>query len=137
MDKRFDDSRWPVVTLRFSEESTNEEWQLFMDHVRACCTRRERFAVIADGSRMRGMPTALQRKMGADLVEWIRKNHPRPWPVVAWANVVTSQLVRGAITAILWLSSPPHPNKVFATWDDAFTWVKAELKAATGTEPTR
>jgi hypothetical protein len=131
VDKRFEDSRWPIVTLRFSEESTDEEWRTLMDCLRQCCSRRERFGVIADGARMKKMPTALQRKTGADLAMWIKERYPDPpWPIIAWGNVITSPLVRGAVTAILWVAAPPYPQKAFATWDEAYAWVKAEVAAA-------
>jgi hypothetical protein len=130
-DPRIDESRWPIVTLRFSAESTDEEWRVLMDHVRACHRRGERFSVIADGTVMKGMPTAKQRKIGADLALWLRENAPKGarWPIMAWGNVITSPLVRGALTAILWIDTPPHPQKVFATFAEAFAWVKSVTDA--------
>jgi hypothetical protein len=131
MDKRFDDSRWPIITIRFGPESDDAEWQLLMDSIRERCKGRERFAVVADGTAMKAMPTARQRKIGAELAIWIEETKPQPrWPIIAWANVIVSPLVRGAITAILWIKTPPHPQKHFATWQEAFDWAKSEVAKA-------
>ncbi len=44
--------------------------------------------------------------------------------------VITSDWVRGLLTAIFWISPPPYAYKVFATKEQAKIWAKEKLTRA-------
>jgi hypothetical protein len=45
-------------------------------------------------------------------------------------QVAPGAVVRGAITAIQWVTPPPYPHAAVATWDEALPWVKARAQEA-------
>jgi hypothetical protein len=130
MTKTPDMSAWPIIILPFGAQPTDEEWQSLMDAVREAHKRGQPFAVLADGSAMRGMPSPAQRRLGADLGEFIKQH--RPQLLVAWGNVLTSSVLRGAITAIMWIAKPAYPQKFFATKDEALAWCRKMLEEHKG-----
>ena len=45
-------------------------------------------------------------------------------------QVAQSALVRGAITAIQWVTPPPYPHAVVASWPEAIAWIGTQAAAA-------
>ena len=45
-------------------------------------------------------------------------------------QVTQSALVRGAITAIQWVTPPPYPHTVVGTWPEALAWISRQAAAA-------
>jgi hypothetical protein len=48
---------------------------------------------------------------------------------VAHAAVVAGRLAQGALTAILWVRTPPWPLQIFAHMEDADAWIRSRLAA--------
>ena len=44
-------------------------------------------------------------------------------------QVATNAMLRGAITAIQWVSPPPSPHHVVSSWDEAVAWVNERARA--------
>jgi hypothetical protein len=117
-----DVSRSSLVILRFEDHSTDDDWQRVSDLLSAHARAVQKFAVIADASRLTTAPTPRQRRIASDATVEIVRVYPGR--LVAWANVITSPLIRGAATAINWLVRPPYLVRTVATFDEAMSWLR-------------
>jgi len=117
---RFDVSMWPLVLITMPPVTTRadiEYMQGCYEHVFQAATRH---ALIVDSTTIVRVPDAtLRRQMKA--FEDSRR------PIIAHKNIgsaiiIHSPLVRGAYTALRWISPQPAPNKAFATMEDAARW---------------
>lgn len=96
----------------------------YLDENDALLARRERYAIVVDASRS-GVIDSAQRKLQA---EWMLQ-HERELRLfcAGIAFVITNPLVRGALTAITWLSLPPMPSTVVNRRDTAVAWCREKL----------
>lgn len=79
--------------------------------------------------------TANQRKT---LNAWRRQTHELSVSVfMSIVFVAPSQIIRGVLTAVLWLREFPVPHKVVGTLDDAAQWAIQQLQAADLPVPDR
>jgi hypothetical protein len=70
---------------------------------------------------------AVQRKLHAD---WMAKNEEMMRTRTAGiAFAVDNALVRGGLTAVLWLSPLPCPHTVVKTAGETMKWARAQLAA--------
>ena len=124
----YDDSRLPLFVVRSDGEATDAEFDAYLAHMSRILTRAARYAVLFD-ARGAARPTPRQRQKQAD---WM-KQHASSLRQhnVGIAFVIESAIVRGALTAILWLSPMAAPHKVVATPEQAERWL-SELLAAEG-----
>jgi hypothetical protein len=90
----------------------------------ALLARRERYAIVVDASRS-GVIDSAQRKLQA---EWMLQ-HERELRLfcAGIAFVITNPLVRGALTAITWLSPLPMPSIVVDRRESAISWCRQRL----------
>jgi hypothetical protein len=119
---------FPLMCVRMPNATlSDEDVRTFVIEQRNVLLRRERHAVLADATHARAV-TPLQRKL---LAEWLEEAEPlnRAYTVCI-AVVINNALIRGAMTAVLWLKTPASPTKVFGTVEEAATWVLAELRRA-------
>lgn len=111
-------SNWPLVLEHFPArpQSDADMEQLLRDSSSAL-TRREVFVMLSDTRQMTGIWDAKNRRLIAD---WLKANSEATKTYAA-GNVVllNSELVRGALTAVLWLVPTPYPIKVVTTVDAA------------------
>jgi hypothetical protein len=122
-----DHSRLPLVVIRFEGAPSDDEFVRYLDDV-----AREVFALdrphgmVIDAARMTSM-SAKQRRMQADWMEKhdasVRRNS------VGNAMVITSPLIRGALTAILWIRPMPGEHVVVSTFAEAERWIIEKLRA--------
>ena len=82
--------------------------------------RKEPYTLLVDANQA-GVPGADVRKLFADFSARNRE-HTRRY-CRGEAYVMSSALVRGALTAVMWLSPFEYPHKVFATVAEARTWL--------------
>ena len=117
---RFDVSMWPLVLITMPPVTTAadiEYMQHCYEHVFHAGTRH---ALVVDSTTIVRVPDAtLRRQMKA--FEDSRR------PIIARTNIgsaiiIHSSLVRGAYTALRWISPQPAPNKAFAAMEDAARW---------------
>ena len=121
----------PVAFVRFEGRATDDE---FGDYLRAQnrmmqgrLDRHEQCVLVLDAIDSGGAPPS-QRKMQA---EWLKANeHTIQQCSLGMAFVIRSPIVRGVMTAVLWLSRLPVPHKVTATVADAKTWAEQRLAEA-------
>lgn len=111
---------WPLVLISIPPITTTsdiEYMQSCYEHVFAASTRH---ALVVDTTAVARVPDAtLRREMKA--FEDSRR------PIIREKNigsaiVIQNAVVRGAYTALRWISPQPAPNKAFPTLQDAARW---------------
>ncbi len=119
-----DDTRFPLLVARFGADWTAAEFDEYLAWHRDNLRRRKRFAIILDATRARS-PNALERRKQA---EALREGEPLLRQYCAGAAfVIPSSVVRGTLTAILWLQPPAYESVVVPTFGEADAWVKQRL----------
>ncbi len=116
---------WPLVIVEFDNHFTNEDL-VYCCHENAELLRRgEYFCTVRDTRAMRAMPTAVQRRIGA---EWQADVGPglHQW-CLGVANVSSSAFMRSLMTAVSWMSPPPTPEALFETIPEAVDWATLQL----------
>lgn len=111
---------WPVVVVTPAEGAiSDEELDAFMTRFDVeVRPRGESFVTVLDLTKNSGI-TARQRKY---MSERIRSNSERGDMNVATGFVFSSRMMRGLLTAILWMRSPEYPTETFATIEEAVQW---------------
>jgi hypothetical protein len=116
----FDVSMWPLVLITMPPVTT----ALDIEHMRDCYEHvfaaTARHALIVDSTTIVRVPDATLRRQMKAFEDSKR-------PIIARKNigsaiVIQSALVRGAYTALRWISPQPAPNKAFATMEEAARW---------------
>ncbi len=122
----FDVQSWPLVVTTIVGDLDEASLREYLDNFLAkVIGRGEPFASIVDARRMDSAPSAKVRRIIAD---WEIINGAAGERVnVGIAIVTTSMLVRGAMTAIQWVSPPRVPTTYEATLDAALIWARARL----------
>ncbi len=125
---RIDLSRHPLVIVTFDGLATDREFEEYLSAMtRQILDRNELSVTILDASRS-GRAPATQRKKQA---EWLQQHQARLRQYsLGTAFVITSPLVRGVLTAILWMQSLPTPHTVVGTFAEAERWALERLAAA-------
>lgn len=123
---QIDDSRWPLVVVRFDGAMSDPEFEKYLAGVTEILERGSTNYLIFDTTKS-AAPTAKQRKRQAD---WITehtamiKRHS-----AGTAYVIPSALLRGMLTAILWLSPSPVEHVVVSTMREAEQVARQKLAA--------
>jgi hypothetical protein len=130
---RFDTTEWPIVLHELPEERVSElvmaEFYTHLEKVmRDSYAARERSFHVVDLTRVGEIPNAAGRKHSADFVK--RTHGLMQATSLGTAFVAPSAFTRGLLTAIFWLTSPPVPNSIFATRDEAYRHAVHVLDAA-------
>jgi len=113
---RLDTSQWPVVIVHFDGQWHDEEFETYLDGMTEVLMRPGVRALIYDASNCTSV-SASQRRMKA---EWMKQNRATISHCTAGiAFVLPGALVRGVLTAILWMSPLPAPHAVVASLDEA------------------
>lgn len=121
------DEYFPLVYVT-AEDADAGEWGRAMDDIERIYQRREPFVHLSDTSEVRSMPSPKLRRLLAD-----RARDLRPLVVrysLGDARIVTSGVVRGAMTAISWIYSHPAPLKYFGTLGEGLDWCIGQLEQA-------
>jgi hypothetical protein len=116
----FDVSMWPLVQVTMPaaiEVADIVYLQQSYEHVFAAPTRH---ALIVDTTTIEKVPDAALRRKMKEFEDGRR-------PIIRDKNigsaiVLSNALVRGAYTALRWISPQPAPNKAFSNLRDAARW---------------
>lgn len=120
----FDESRLPLVVVTFRGTASTAEFEEYLRLLRVNLGRRQPTAVVVDSRKMVTM-SAAQRKRQA---EWIDSNREDLLRFTrGTAFVINNPLMRGALTAIFWLTRYETPYVVVATLEEAEAWALAQL----------
>lgn len=124
---RIDDSQMPLVRVTYDGEITDDEFRRHLDEYAALVRRGRRYGAVFDATRA-ARPSATQRRMMAEFINAREAELSRV--CVGGAFVIDSPLIRGAMTAILWVASMPFPHTVVSSEAEALGWVRGRLAAA-------
>jgi hypothetical protein len=115
----FDDSLWPLVVIRFIGETSDIQFEEYLERRGTYLQRRERHLVIVDSSRA-SMPTARQRQRK---VAW-RHEHADALDkqVLGVVYVVTSPIIRLSLVTILQLRPLSAPYFIASDMPSAMGW---------------
>ncbi len=116
---------WPILIRRASASLTTLEWQKELDWAAELYrTKKEPYALVVD-ARSGRRPNSAERNMMREFAEK-HDAHIRQY-CRGTALVFKSDLVRGALTALLWLRKPASQTKVFTDFDEAMAWARKQL----------
>lgn len=108
VDERFD----PLIVSSMPPRFADLELEGFLARHEWLLDRGVRYATITDLSTLVGLPGADTRKRIADFNLRIEGRARRL--TLATAIVAPNALLRGAMTAVNWLSPPPYPQAIVA-----------------------
>jgi hypothetical protein len=124
----FDDSRWPLVIIRYGTEVDEQEFEellrLLDENIKRSLAARHKTCVIYDStSGYQASPRIRKRQ-----AEWMKQQSMATRVSCAGiAFVITSAMVRGVLTAVLWLSELPTPYTVVGSMHEAERWCEKQL----------
>ena len=129
----FDVSMWPLVLVSMPAQIRIEDIEYLQqsyEHVFASPTRH---ALIVDTTIIETIPDATLRRRMKEFEDSRR-------PIIREKNigsaiVLSNSLVRGAFTALRWISPQPAPNKAFSNLRDAARWCIEGIQADGQTVP--
>lgn len=123
---RLEDHRWPLLTVHWPRgELTAEDVDTFIRRADEYLDRREPFVVVHNASFSVRPSATIRAKLAAHIE---RQGDAMSRYIKAAGVVTASALVRGAVTAINWISPAPFPQRTFANLESAEQWVLAELE---------
>lgn len=125
-----DSSLFPLVVSRLvGDKLTDDDVRSYIADFDRVLARGPAFVHVVDTRRMSTAANAVQRKMFGD---WLRDETAvrlaRTYKGCD-ALIVSSALMRGAITAALWLSPPSSPTKSFGTTREALSFLEEHAAA--------
>jgi hypothetical protein len=117
---------WPVAIVDIQRGATKEHYVGLLEAVDTkVVARREPYIIVTDAVNMGGAPPADVRKV---ISEWMKKN-AHGHTSLGSVTIVGSPIIRGALTALYWLFTPPNPQGVAGTWMEARDWAVEKLRA--------
>jgi hypothetical protein len=129
-----DESRFPLVTVTFVGQVAEYEFDRYLQTMSRVLQRRAKNAIVFDARRAAN-PNATQRSKQA---AWL-KSHRDPIEKYSCGSafVIASAIIRGGLTAILWVAPIPGEHTVVATLAEGETWAIGRLSAAGVSVPPR
>lgn len=130
--------RFPLLIVEFSGVPSDEQFEDYLQgmdrHIERCVASAKQTVVVVDTLKATSPVSAAQRRMQAD---WMARNFVRSQAsMCGMAFVIDNMLVRGVLTAILWLQRIPCEHTVVGTRHEAEQWAVIKL-AASATEGAR
>ena len=122
-----DEPRRPLLVVTFTGVATDEEFQAYLEAQTRAVLRRQLSVTLVDAMNA-GPLGPIHRKQQA---EWQQKHAAilKEYSL-GTAFAISSPIVRGFLTAILWIQPLPHPHHVAASRADAERWALGRLHAA-------
>jgi hypothetical protein len=122
-----DDSALPLIVVTFEGSVDDHEFERYLARLDALWKRKARSAIVLDATRAARTPATQRRRQA----EWMKVNDELLRTYSAGtAFVISSPLVRGGLTAILWLQPIPTAYVVVATRPEAERWARAQLQTS-------
>jgi len=123
-----DTSHWPLVVLHgATRRVTNEELEEFVAGQKEMLARGERYVEICDTRGITMVPAG-QRRLLADFA---KSTHPEASKLcMGLAVVVPSPIIKGGMTAVLWMFSPSYPVRAFTTLEEAGAFLVERAESA-------
>lgn len=122
-----DTSLWPVVVCTPRGNLSDKEYQQMFAAFDELWRRGQKFVTITD-TRFNDTATARQRQL---IGEWVKKNGPTiQRHSLGSVLIVESAIVRGALTAISWVSQADFSSSYVKNWEQATSATLALLEKA-------
>ena len=120
MGIEFDVSRWPLVLVSMPARLEIDDIVYLQESYEHVFAAPARHALVVDTTPLESIPDATLRRRMKEFEDGRR-------PIIRERNigsaiVLSNSLVRGAYTALRWISPQPAPNKAFANVRDAARW---------------
>jgi hypothetical protein len=119
---------FPLIWIEFDDQFTTEDLVGTLVDNEVILRKRSKFCTIRDGRRIRTMPNAVQRKIGAMWHDEMRAQLETY--CLGVVTVTPPGIAHGLLTALNWVSTPPSPEAVEDTMQGAFEWASATLARA-------
>ncbi|MCA9600499.1 MAG: STAS/SEC14 domain-containing protein [Polyangiales bacterium] len=122
---RFDASAWPIAEMVLTSRYTDAEFeQLLVDLSDAVAGHAAPYGLLVDARESRAISPQLRRKLASYMQEQapMSEKYCR-----GTALVMHSSILRGVLTALLWMYEPPFPIRVFEGFDTARAWLAERL----------
>ena len=118
-----DDSQWPRGEIRYEGLATPEEFDAYLEDVRRIRSRGPN-VLILDGRKSGMLPARIRRRQA----EWLDENRAMlERNSRGTVFVLESSVLRGALTAILWLAPIPGEWAVLRSLEEAERWADERL----------
>jgi hypothetical protein len=112
--------RWPVVVITFPPAFSDAVLEEHLSECERLLRREQPFFCVRDLTEIKQVPGATLRRTATT---WEQANRALLGRVIIGvANVSASTLVRGAMTAMRWISPSPFPETTVSTLQEAFHW---------------
>ena len=116
----FDVSMWPLVLVTMPPAIELQDIEYLQQSYESVFAAPTRHALIVDTTTIESIPDATLRRRMKEFEDGRR-------PIIREKNigsaiVLSNSLVRGAFTALRWISPQPAPNKAFSNVRDAARW---------------
>jgi hypothetical protein len=123
----FDVAMWPLVLVSMPASIQVEDIVYLQESYEYVFAAPMRHALIVDTTAIEHIPDATLRRRMKEFEDGRR-------PIIRDKNigsaiVLSNSLVRGAYTALRWISPQPAPNKAFANVRDAARWCIQGIEA--------
>jgi hypothetical protein len=119
-----DDAAFPLLIVRFGPDWTPQDFSTYLLWYFQRLQRHQQLAVVFDATRARA-PSALERRQQAD---FLREHEGLLRLYCAGAAfVISSAVIRGALTAIFWVQPPVYEHTVVPTVVEATAWARQRL----------
>lgn len=118
----FNDSSWPIFVMVSPKVYDKASVDLMQSTFERVFQRGERYALITVSPRGASPPGAQERKA---IAEWANLPRSRKYSrelCVGSASVVENALMRGALTAMMWIWTPASPHKAVANLSEALDY---------------
>ena len=125
MSFKLDESRFPLVVLAAPGVIEPAAFEAFLSRMDDVLFRGHRFALILDLTGGAPLGARLRRRQA----DWLATHSFDLERLCAGVGVVsTNPLIRGTLTAILWLQPLPCPHRLVAALPEAEAWCLRELQ---------
>jgi len=119
----------PLYVITFVGVPTDAQFDAYLEKLTRITTRIDSRALIYDASNAGGTPPSQRKKMA----EWMKRYEAQVRAgTVGTAFVLPSAIMRGVLTAILWVQPMACPHHVVATMAEAKSWCNDRLKDRLG-----
>lgn len=125
-------ARFPLLVVEFVGKATDDQFRQYLDnmdaHIARCLKEGKKSVVLVDTLKATSPVSPSQRKLQA---EWMARSFQSSQRSMAgMVFVIDSVLVRGVLTAILWLQKMPCEHAVFGSRAEAEDWANSKLAHA-------
>lgn len=121
-----DQSKKPIIQITFTgEQSTDENFQKYLDETKACYADKQKLAMIFDASNA-SLPSLSHQKMQA---KWLEENtNLMENYCCGTAYVISNLAIRAILKMIFSFQKQPVPYIICKKQQEAEEWVQQQLQ---------